>query len=312
MAVSPVNVTSDGALSPEMKTFYNRELLVLAQKKTVLDQFGMAPVTIPKGAGKIAEWRRFSQFTKLTGAATALTEGTTPTGSSLTVTAITATAGQYGDFYAGSDVVEQTTIDPLLKSVTREQAYQMARVREDLIQTIVYAGTTVQYANGRANRVGIVAGDVITEVELRKVRRTLKNNSVEPLKNGKYVAIIHPFTWYDLMSDANIRQSMQYAGSDRIFNGELGTYLGFTFVESELAPSVTSTVTVYQTLFLGAGYFGKVKLSGLTSESIFKPKGSGGTEDPLDQRWTQGWKDTFVAKNLDETKAVRLEHAVSP
>jgi N4-gp56 family major capsid protein len=312
MSVSPVNVTGDAGLSPEMKTFYNRELLYLAEKKTVLDQFGQAPVTIPKGSGKTAEWRRFSQFTKLTGAATALTEGVTPTGSSLTVTAITATAGQYGDFYAGSDVVEQTTIDPLLKNVVRQQAYQMARVREDLIQTIVYSGTTVQYANSRASRAAIAAGDVITETELRKVMRTLKNNSVEPLKNGKYAAIIHPYTWYDLMSDANIRQTMQYAGSDRIFNAELGTYLGFTFVESELAPSVTSTTPVYQTLFVGRDFFGKVLLSGLTAESIYKPIGSAGTADALNQRFTQGWKNTFVAKVLDDTKAVRLEHAVSP
>jgi len=311
MSISPINVTTDGALSPEMKTFYNRELLVLAEKKTVLDQFGMAPVTIPRGAGKIAEWRRFGQFTKLTGAAALLTEGTTPTGSSLTVTAITATAAGYGDFYAGSDMVEVTTIDPLLKGVTRQQAYQMARIREDLIQTIVYAGTTVQYANGRAARVNLIAGDNITEVELRKVRRTLKNNSVEPLKNGKYVAVIHPYTWYDLMGDSTIRTTMQYSAADRLFNGELGSFMGFTFVESELAPTVASGITVYQTLFLGAAFFGKVKLTGLDAESIYKPKGSGGTADPLDQRWTQGWKNTFVSKILDDTKAVRLEHAVS-
>ena len=314
MAVSPINVTGDAGLSPEMKTFYNRELLVLAEKATVTNQFGQKG-TIPQGAGKIMEWRRFSQFADLTGASTALTEGVTPTGSSLTVTAITATPGQYGDFYAGSDVVKLTTIDNLLKEVVRQQAYQMARVIEDLNQTVLYAGTTVQYANGRASRITVAAGDVITEVELRKVRRTLKNNSVRPLRNGNYVAIIHPYTWYDLMSDANIRQTMQYAGSNRIFNGELGTYLGFTFIESELAPKITgggaAGIDVYQTLFLGADFFGKVELSGLTAKSIYKPVGSGGTEDPLEQRWTQGWKLTHVAKILNDAYAVRLEHAVS-
>lgn len=142
MATSPINVTADAGLSAEMKTFYNKALLKLAEKATVLDQFGAA-TTIPKNGGKTIEWRRPSQFTDLTGASTALTEGVTPTGSTLTINAITATVAQYGDFYAGSDALSMTTIDPMLSIVTDAQAYQMARVLDNLIGTVIYAGTTV-------------------------------------------------------------------------------------------------------------------------------------------------------------------------
>lgn len=314
MAVSPINVSSDAALTPEMKTYYNRTLLELSKKKTVMNQFGIS-ASIPANQGKTIEWRRSSQFTDLTGAATALTEGTTPTGSSLTITSITATIATYGDFYAGSDLVSLTTYDKLLTIVTEQQAYQLARVLDNLASTVIYGGTTVQYANGRASRITVAAGDVITEVELRKVRRTLKNNSVMPLKDGTYAAIIHPYTWYDLMSDVNIRSTMQYSAADRLFDGEVGKYMGFRFVESELAPVIAgggaAGIDVYQTLFQGSDFFGKVKLNELNVASIFKPVGSGGTEDPLEQRWTQGWKAAYVAKILDDSKAVRLEHAVS-
>lgn len=152
---------------------------------------------------------------------------------------------------------------------------------------------------------------MITEVELRKLRRTLKNNSVRSLKDGTFALIIHPHTWYDLMGDATMRDVIKANDADRIFNGEVGKYMGFRFVETELAPTVASTVTVYQSLAVGADFFGKVQLSGLTAKSIFKATGSGGTEDPLEQRWTQGWKLTHVSKILDEAYAVRLEHAVS-
>jgi len=313
-AASPINVTGDAALTAEMKTYYNKVLLKLGEKSTVMNQFGLT-ASIPRNGGKILEWRRSTQMTDLTGAANVLTEGVTPTGSSLTISSITATVAQYGDYYAGSDIVSLTSFDKLLTIVTEQQAYQMARTIDNLIATVIYAGTTVQYANSRVSRITVAAGDNITEVELRKVRRTLKNNSVRPLKDGTYVAIIHPYTWYDLMGDTTMRTAMQYSAADRLFNGEVGKYMGFRFVESELAPVITgggaAGIDVYQTLFQGADFFGKVALDGLTAQSIFKPVGSGGTEDPLEQRWTQGWKLSHVSKILNDANAVRLEHAVS-
>jgi hypothetical protein len=70
-------------------------------------------------------------------------------------------------------------------------------------------------------------------------------------------------------------------------------------------------IAVYSTVFFGMDYFGKVDISGLTTDSIFHDVGSAGAADPLNQRWTQGWKTTFAAKILNEAYAVVVEHAVA-
>ena len=79
-------------LSPEMKTFYDKTLLMDAKPKLVHMQFGQKR-PIPKGNGKTIEFRKFSALPKAT---TPLTEGVTPEGYNLNGTAITATVKQSG------------------------------------------------------------------------------------------------------------------------------------------------------------------------------------------------------------------------
>lgn len=320
--VTPINVTTDSTVaSVEMKTFYKRGLIKFAEKRTVFNQFG-TKATIPQNEGGIYEWRRASQFTDVTGAATLLTEGTTPAGSALTFEKITATPAQYGDYYAGSDKISVMTYDPLLTIVTDAQAYQMAQVLDNLIQIAVLAGSTnQQYAGtGNAATADVAAGDIINETEIRKVIRTLRRNSARPV-DGNFIAVVHPDTVYTLFADPDIREAMVNARNMRdsgsagsLFTGEIGEYMGVRFVESELAPKSaaggTGGIDVYKTIFFGMDYFGKVEISGLNTDSIFHGVGSAGAADPLNQRWTQGWKTTHASKILNELNAVVLQHAV--
>lgn len=320
--VSPVNVTTDATVaSVEIKTFYKKGLIKFAEKRTVFNQFGMK-ATIPKNEGGTYEWRRPSQLTKITGAATLLTEGVTPTGSALTFEKITASPNQYGDYYAGSDRIETQTFDPILTIVTDAQAYQLAQVLDNLIQIAVLAGSTNQLYAGTGNTATnqVATGDIITEEEIRKAVRVLENNSAMKI-GGNYIAVIHPNTKFTLFADPDIREALinsknmrggNVAGS--LFTGEIGEYMGVRFVESELAPKVAgggeNSQDVYKTIFFAADYFGKVDLTGLNTDSIYHGVGSAGAADPLNQRWTQGWKTTHASKILNELNAVVLQHSV--
>jgi N4-gp56 family major capsid protein len=318
--VTPINLSTDGGFSVEIKTFYKKGLIKFAEKATVFNQFGQS-ATISRNQGKTWEWRRPSQLTKITGAAAVLTEGTTPTGSALTFANITASPLQYGDYFAGSDVIDATIYDPLRTYVVEAQAYQMAQIVDNLIQIGVLAGSTNhQYSSVSGTRTAtnqITTADILTETEIRKAIRTLKRNAARPLDGGKFAAVIHPDTWFTLTQDPDIREAIIYAkgGGGSLFTGELGEYMGVRWVESPLAP-VNATggsggIAVYSTVFFGMDYFGKVDISGLTTDSIFHDVGSAGAADPLNQRWTQGWKLTFVAKILNEAYAVVVEHAVA-
>lgn len=320
--VTPINVTTDGTVaSVEIKTFYKKGLIKFAEKRTVFNQFGQEAV-IPKNEGGTYEWRRASQMTKITGAATLLTEGVTPSGSSLTFEKITASPNQYGDYYAGSDRIEVQIYDPILTIVVDAQSYQMAQVLDNLIQIAVLAGSTNQLYAGVGNSATnqVATGDIITEEEIRKAVRTLENNSAMRI-NGTYIAVIHPYTKFTLFADPDIREALVNSKNMRngnsagsLFTAEIGEYMGVRFVESALAPVTANggenSQNVYKTIFFGMDYFGKVNISGLNTDSIFHGKGSAGAADPLDQRWTQGWKTTHASKILNELNAVVLQHSV--
>ena len=77
---------SGNDLTPEMKTYYEKRLIDLAEPRLVHDQFG-DKYPIPQNGGKIIEFRKYSPLAK---ALTPLTEGVTPSGNSLNVTAVTA------------------------------------------------------------------------------------------------------------------------------------------------------------------------------------------------------------------------------
>ena len=70
-----------------------------------------------------------------------------------------------------------------------------------------------------------------------------------------------------------------------------------------------SSADVYATLIFGAEAYGTTRVSGEAVKNIVKPLGSAGTDDPLDQRATSGWKITFVAKILTTILSLVLNTA---
>mgnify|MGYP006365887073 CR=1 FL=1 len=101
---------SGNSLNAEMKTFYDMRLIDEAGPALVHDQFGQKR-PIPKNGGKTIEFRKFTPLAKVTGN---LTEGVTPSGDKLDVTAKTSTVKQYGNFIVMSDVLELTALDNVL------------------------------------------------------------------------------------------------------------------------------------------------------------------------------------------------------
>ncbi|MDP9474823.1 MAG: N4-gp56 family major capsid protein [Actinomycetota bacterium] len=308
-----VQVSTQGSLAPEFKTFYDRTLLERALPELVHLQFGQQRPIGP-GQGKTIEFRRFSSLPVST---TPLTEGVTPAGNSLTVTAITASVNQYGDYLEGSDLLDLTAIDPILTETASLLGEQAGYSLDTIAKNALVGGTSVQYANGRTARTGLVAGDNLTVTEIRKAVRTLQKNKARPVDGGAYVALVSPSAVYDIQSDAAWRSASEYAGSQQIFSGEVGQLYGVRFVQTTEtavfagAGGGTPPIDVHATLVLGANAYGIIPLTGQNLDFIFKPLGSAGTADALDQRWTSGWKAAFTVKILQDAFMVRIEHAVS-
>ena len=299
------NITGDSGLSVENKTFYDMTLIDEAQANLVHDQFAQKR-PIPKNGGKKIEFRKFASLPK---ALTPLTEGITPDGKKLSVTAIEAEVAQYGDYIVQSDVLELTTIDNTIVEATKILGRQAGLTLDTITRNIMQSGTNVYYcpkSSGAAvtSRSGLDNTCKLTVDVVNRVAAILKKNNA-PKINGDYVAIIHPLVAYDLMSDPAWIDAHKYTTSENIYNGEIGKVGGVRFIESSEAKVYDNKV--FGCLFLADGAYGVTEITGGGLQTIIKQKGSAGTSDPLDQRSSIGWKAIKTAEILVEPYIMRVE-----
>lgn len=311
-----VQTTVLSGLTPEMKTFYDMTLIDEAESNLVHDQFGQKR-PIPKNGGKTIEFRKFASLAK---ALTPLTEGVTPDGKSLTVSTITATVAQYGDYITQSDVLELTALDNTILEATKLLGRQAGATLDTVVRNVLQAGTNVTYcpkvaAGGTetavASRANLDATAQLTVKVIQQVVAKLRAQNA-PTINGKYVAIVHPYVAYDIMRDPEWIDAHKYAQPTNLYQGEIGEIAGVRFVQTTEAKIYTgegcpSGLAVFGTLIFGDGAYGVTEVTGGGLQTIVKQKGSAGTADPLDQRSSVGWKAIKTAELLIPQYLVRVE-----
>lgn len=231
-------VTTQPSLTAEMKEFYDMTLLDNAQANLVHDQFGQKK-PIPKNGGKTISFRKFAPLNK---ALTPLTEGVTPAGNGLSVTEISATVAQYGDYIVQSDVLELTALDNTILEATKLLGQQAGLTLDTVTRNVLHSSTNVNYASKWSgetetevtSRSALDKTSVIKVDTVRQVVAKLKSINA-PKINGDYVAIIHPFAEYDLMSDKDWKDPKTYCDPKDLYEGEIGKIAGVRFVETSEA-----------------------------------------------------------------------------
>ena len=319
--------TSGNSLSAEMKTFYDMTLIDEAGPRLVHDQFGQKR-PIPKNGGKTIEFRKYDSLPK---ADTPLTEGVTPNGQTLNVTTITSDLHQYGGWTPLTDVLQMTAIDNNVVQATRVLASQAGRTMDSITRDVLAGGTNVLYAPKQN------ADGTETEVKSRKeldktctltpklffrAAAQLGAMNADPIGDS-YIAIIHPYAAYDLKTCKEFVEAHKYADPETMYRGEIGKLGNIRFVETSEAkiwrdstcPAQSGATPAYygvfSTLFLGKNAYGVTEVTGGGLRTIVKQLGSGGTEDPLDQRASAGWKGMKTAEILVDNYMVRVE-SMSP
>ena len=220
----------DGAhtLAPELKTFYDTELLENARVEMFYAQFGKKQ-PLPKNGGKTVEWRKWNTFEK----AAKLTEGVIPTGQKFGVTNLTGAIEQYGTYTAITDRLELRAYDDVILGATEEMGASAAETQEKLIRDALLVGTNVLYcdnvkADGTAastatSAAGLFADETngyayLTDKMVNKAVTKLKKDRA-PTINGKYYAVIHPSVAEDLRNCEGWLEAHKYAAPEQIFNG---------------------------------------------------------------------------------------------
>lgn len=307
-----------------INNFYDRKLLMKAVPLFVHAKWAQIR-DIPKGNTSTIKFRK---YTLLTAATTPLTEGVTPTGSTLSVSDITAIVLQYGDYVPITDLLLLTTFDPVLTETAELLGIQYGDTIDQLTRNILAAGTTIQYVSSATARNEITSAMKITKLEIQEAVKTLKVNLAKKITSmvdfstgfntsplpSCYIGIVHPNTTFDLKNIPGFIRIEEY-GQKKAMEGEVGALDEVRFVETTnakvFASAGSGSIDVYGTLILGNDAYGISRISGAAVKNIIKPLGSAGAADPLNQRQTSGWKATFVAKILNQAWLLRLEHAVT-
>ena len=314
--------TETGSLSAEMKTFYEKRLLDQAEPLLVHNQFG-DKYPIPAGSGKKIEFRKYSALPK---ALTALTEGVTPAGNSLTVTTVEGTVKQYGDWIQLSDMLQMTAIDNNVVQATKLLSSQAGRTLDTVTREVLAGGTNVIYApkvvDGAETEVlsrsTLTPECVLTPFVVMRAAATLEAMNT-PKIDGSYVLITHPYCRETLQESPGWVDVVKYKEGNNTFSGEIGkigdvrvvTTSEAKVINDSTCPVVESTTyySVFTSLLLGANAYGVSMLENGGLQHIVKQLGYG--EDPLNQRSSCGWKATSGAVRLCEEYMVRIE-SLSP
>lgn len=314
--------TETGSLSAEMKTFYEKRLLDQAEPLLVHNQFG-DKYPIPANNGKKIEFRKYSALPK---ALTALTEGVTPAGNSLTVTTVEGTVKQYGDWIQLSDMLQMTAIDNNVVQATKLLSSQAGRTLDTVTREVLAGSTNVIYApkvvDGAETEVlsrsTLTPECVLTPFVVMRAAATLEAMNT-PKINGSYVLITHPYCRETLQESPGWVDVVKYKEGNNTFSGEIGKIGDVRVVTTSEAKVINDSTcpvveestyySVFTSLLLGANAYGVTELENGGLQHIVKQLGYG--EDPLNQRSSCGWKATSVAVRLCEEYMVRIE-SLSP
>lgn len=309
------NVSGQNQLSAEDKTFYERTLLerLLPQLNFYKDA---RKKKLPKNSGRTMNFRKFNSLTAPT---SSLTEGKTPDGNDLSITTVVATVNQEGDFILISDLIQMTGIDPVLTETSELLGEEAGVVVDNRIQEALAKGTNVYFAGGATTRAGLETASVknLTAEDIKKIVRKLKNANAKRFSDGFYHMQIDPDIAYDLMSDSAWVDVSKYAKPEQMVKGELGKMHGMKFFETTNLKTVNSSegsskIDVHLAYAYGKDSYDCIDLEGGAGkpEIIVKPNGSAGTDDPLNQRASAGWKNCFTAVITQPMALVRVETGV--
>lgn len=310
----------------EINNFYDRTMLDRAVPALLYNRFAQVrDIPANNGTNRI----KFRKYGALTSQTTALTEGVTPSGQQLSVTDIYADVLYYGDYVTITDVVQLETYDPILTETADVLGEQVGLSLDDLMKAIAIAGASEQFASSATTVATVTSAMKLTRAEIKEAVRTLRTNNAKPITKmidpstgyntvpvaPSYVGIISEDTLYDLEDAEGWIPVEKYPNKSDVMPDEKGSCAGVRFLMSTNAYVSTAgganSQDVHGTLIMGQNALAQTRISGLTLQNIVKPLGSGGTNDPLNQRSTSGWKLSWIGKVLDALNLIVIYHSVS-
>ena len=254
---------------------------------------------------------------KTTLAQAALTEGVTPDGHTNVVKTVTAVPVQLGDYSIISDVLDAETLLPIIAAQGRELANNAGRLIDEYIQdTLANSSMWVMYAGTATSRATLSASDTMN---LDLVLKACTYLASQGQTGERFKIIMHPNVFLDYAQSSSTNtwlNKLIYEDFKGIKDGfvtagvNYDIYVSANIKPFDVDPDDPASVDgdefqVWPSYAFRDGAYGVWTLQNL--QTFYKPYWAAGTEDPLNQRATVGWKCMYGCAVLNDLFIVRLE-----
>jgi len=201
----------------------------------------------------------FSIQTDMAVASTAINESVDVDAVALSNSQVTLTLAEYGNVAMTSAKLRGVSFIELSPVVANVIGYNAGISIDTVARDVLKAGTNVRYSGQATARNTVIPTDNLVANNVRRALADLRGSNVATI-GGLYISFIHPDVSYDLRGQtgaASWRDPHTYSQPGEIWNGEVGAFEGFRFIETPRAPifadagSSTTLTDVYRTLFLG-------------------------------------------------------------
>jgi len=249
-------ITTQGfsTFSADAVTYIAEKTLMIAKKNVIFQQLG-DKAQLPSNNSKTFQYTRYD---RLVLPQSALTEGSTPDNTSISISTVSAVADQWGAYVVISDVVDLTIKHPVMQKAVDLMGYQAAETVDREIINVLLAGTQVYYAGGVASR-RLITTNLVTS-DIRTGIATLRSLGAHEYDGSDYMAVMDPYVEMDLSADTTFQLAASYSNIKVLQNGEVGRWMGARWMRSNLIPVVVgyaqSTFSSNATVgtFTGANY----------------------------------------------------------
>lgn len=301
------NMTTTAQLSPAVREYYDRLLLMTAYPQLVHTKFGQKRV-LPKKMGDTIVFRRYARLATVP---VPLQDGITPPGAQLSATDIKARVDFYGNFVIFTNQVALTVEDRVLNESSRLLAQNFGQTMDEITRDVLASTTSVTQCSQGTN--GNTPSE-LTAVDIFSAVQTLLNNdakmiseiiggstkiSTQPVRPA-FWGIIDTALLDDLELVTDFVSSSNYAGTQTVLDEEWGSTRNVRWLYTSVGKVSTAATPVYSNIILGKEAYAVVQLGGSTGEFYVEPLGSGGSADPLHQRGSVGWQHPFVCRILND------------
>lgn len=241
-----MGTTAYSDLSSDVVTYIAEKTLLIAHR--IVRFYELADkAKLPSQNSKTFQYTRYE---RLALPQTALSEGVTPSDTSMSISTVTAIAEQWGAVVTMTDVAELTIRHKPLQKAIQLLGIQSGELVERKLFEVLMAGTQVYYPGTVASRLLITSTDILVGDTLGKIVANLRDKgamglekakgNVDPELGDNYVGVVDSFVEQDIVTEPDFIDAKKYAQAMVLWNGEAGTFKGFRFVRSNMVPTLTS------------------------------------------------------------------------